>query len=153
MAQASQEIEGVQEIPEVNDVRDIQEARSVQEEAVIVQQITCRAPTSLSLGTWEMGIGCAINIRLHWSMFFVIVLSLIRSWISKDMSALRVYFNLILHGPLLFITVLMVGTHTFISFLVPTVDTISIDQWVDILYTTIGYIPLTTCIYILLFSR
>jgi len=116
MEKASQETQGVQgvvqEIQEVqDDVREIQEAAQSssgrQEEAVIVQQITRRAPTGVSLGTWGNCVGCAIHIRLHWSMIFFLVLVLIGSWISHERSALLSLFNFILYGPLLFLTVLM----------------------------------------------
>jgi len=117
MEKASQETQGVvqgvvQETEEFQDVRETQEvaqsSSSVrQEEAVIVQQITRRAPTGVSIGTWGNCVGCAIHIRLHWSMFFFLFLALVGTWISHERSVLLSLFNFILYGPLLFSTVLM----------------------------------------------
>lgn len=73
------------------------------EEAVAPQRISrFTPPTGVSLGACL----CGIRIRLHWSMFVIVILSLITSLIRRD-SFTIVFFSFLLDGPILFLTVLI----------------------------------------------
>lgn len=70
----------------------------------VAPQRVIRLPTGASLGTCIRG----VHIRLHWSMFMIVVLSLLTSLIRWD-AWIIVIFNFLIDGPILFLTVFMVS--------------------------------------------
>jgi len=68
--------------------------------AVDQEEIARIPPTGVSLGTCI----CGISIRLHWSMFLIVILSLLVSLVRQDPWIIAL-FNFLLDGPILFLTV------------------------------------------------
>jgi len=93
MAQAGQPTQVVE--------AQVVEAVDPGQECVAPQRVI-RLPTGVSLGTCIRG----VHIRLHWSMFMIVVLSLLTSLIRWD-AWIIVIFNFLIDGPILFLTVFM----------------------------------------------
>jgi len=72
------------------------------QEDVAPQEVTHINPTGVSLGACIRG----VHIRLHWSMFMLVFVSLLFSLIRTDPWIVAL-FNFLLDGPILFLTVFL----------------------------------------------
>lgn len=116
MTETAQAIEAVQAVPvqadQVDPIAAVAEpvptdqpTRAVVRGAPVVvarEVVVQRAPTGIGFGSCIRG----IDVRLHWSLFLVTVLTMLLAWYWEE-GLMRILLHFVVYGPVLYLTVLL----------------------------------------------